>query len=661
MNLLSVLIGRRLANQEGEARKLTALEGVPAMGLDGLGSSAYGPEAALAILIPVGAAGLHAITPIMTAILVLLALLFVSYWQTIEAYPSSGGSYIVAKENLGANAGLLAASALMIDYVLNVAVGISAGIGALTSAVPQLHPYTLPLCLAVLAAITLVNLRGTLEAGLVFSVPTYIFVASFGGLLLLGAAKAFAAGGSPAPIVAPPPLGAATEGVTLWLLLRAFASGCTAMTGIEAVSNGVGAFRDPTVRYAHRTLAAIVVILGLLLAIIAYLARAYGIGAMDQTRAGYQSVLSQLAGAVVGRGVVYYIAIGSLLAILCLSANTSFVGFPRLCRLVAGDAYLPRAFAIPGRRLVYSVGVVWLAITAGLLLTLFGGITDRLIPLFAVGAFLAFTLSQLGMAAHWHSRPGNRMRLLINGAGAAGTSAALAVILAAKLVEGAWITVIVIPCVLALLKAIKHYYDTVDRQLREDGPIELGRREPPIAVIPLRRWDRLAEKAVRYSMLLSPDVIAIHLSRLEGPDAKEHEGRLRRQWRAEVERPVRRAGLNPPELVISPSPYRSLTGHLLKNIEEIAAGFPGRPIAVVIPELIKEHWWEHILLTGHARRLREALLRHGGPDLTVVIVPWARQAPHPEKIIEEEEPRPQKERSPAPAAGVAQPAANVRG
>ena len=265
MDLANLLIGRRLANREGEARKVTAIEGVPAMGLDGLASSAYGPEAALTILIPAGAAGLHVITPIMAAILVLLAMLCVSYWQTIEAYPSNGGSYTVAKENLGADAGLLAASALMIDYVLNVAVGISAGIAALTSAVPPLHPYTLELCLAVLALITVVNLRGTLEAGLVFSVPTYLFVASFGGLLLFGVAKALASGGNPVPIVAPPPLPPATAGVTLWLLLRAFASGCTAMTGVEAVSNGVSAFREPTVRHAHRTLAAIVLILGVLL------------------------------------------------------------------------------------------------------------------------------------------------------------------------------------------------------------------------------------------------------------------------------------------------------------------------------------------------------------------------------------------------------------
>jgi amino acid transporter len=445
MDLWGILIGRRLANREGKARRITALEGVPAMGLDGLGSSAYGPEAALTILIPLGAEGLHLIRPIMAAILVLLAVLYISYRQTIEAYPNNGGSYIVAKENLGVNAGLLAASALMIDYVLNVAVGISAGIGALASAIPQLHPYTLELCLAVLTLIMVVNLRGTLEAGLVFSVPTYLFVASLGGVLLFGVIKTLVAGGNPVPVVSPPPQSAAGETMTLWLMLRAFASGCTAMTGVEAVSNGVNAFRDPTVKHAHRTLTGIVLILGLLLAAISYLAPVYGIGAMDETQPGYQSVLSQLAGAIVGRGVIYFVAIGSLLAVLCLSANTSFVDFPRVCRLVAQDGYLPRSFVMPGRRLVYSVGILWLAATAGLLLTVFGGITDRLIPLFAVGAFMAFTLSQLGMSVHWLRRKGNRIRLLINGAGAAGTGGALVVILAAKFIEGAWIVMLVIP------------------------------------------------------------------------------------------------------------------------------------------------------------------------------------------------------------------------
>jgi amino acid transporter len=652
MDLWGILIGRRLANREGKARKITALEGVPAMGLDGLGSSAYGPEAALTILIPLGAEGLHLIRPIMAAILVLLAVLYISYRQTIEAYPNNGGSYVVAKENLGTNAGLLAASALMIDYVLNVAVGISAGIGALTSAIPSLHPYTLELCLAVLALITVVNLRGTLEAGLAFSVPSYLFVASLGGVLLFGVIKTLVAGGSPVPVVPPPPLPAAGETVTLWLLLRAFASGCTAMTGVEAVSNGVSAFRDPTVKHAHRTLTGIVLILGLLLAVISYLAPVYGVGAMDQTQPGYQSVLSQLAGAIVGRSVLYFIAIGSLLAVLCLSANTSFVGFPRVCRLVARDGYLPRSFAMPGRRLVYSVGILWLAATAGLLLTVFGGITDRLIPLFAVGAFMAFTLSQLGMSVHWLRREGNRIRLLINGTGAAGTGSALVVILAAKFIEGAWIVVLVIPCVLALLKTINRYYEMIDRQLRDEGPIWLSGLQPPIAVLPLQRWDRLADKAVRYSLLIAPDVIAIHLTKLEGPDAEEDAGRLRREWLQDVECPARNAGLLPPKLVISPSPYRSFAGRLLKHLTEIEADHPGRPVFVVIPEVVKEHWWDHLLLdSSRVRRLRAALLRHGGPNLAVVTVPWAREEPHPEEVIAEEEPQSQE-----PATAEPQPA-----
>src|SRR5712672_2351694 len=270
MKLLDLLLGRKLANREGESEKITALEGVPAMGLDGLASSAYGPEAALTILAPLGLAGLAYIGPITIAVLAVLAILYLSYWQTIEAYPTSGGSYTVARENLGANAGLLAATALMIDYVLNVAVGISAGVGALTSAVPLLQPHTLALCLGILVLVTLVNLRGTLEAGLLFAVPTYLFVLCFGGgVVVYGVWQALMAGGDPMPVV-PPPAAPAEIGaaVSVWLLLRAFASGCTAMTGVEAVSNGVSAFRDPAVRYARRTLTAIVLILGFLLTVI---------------------------------------------------------------------------------------------------------------------------------------------------------------------------------------------------------------------------------------------------------------------------------------------------------------------------------------------------------------------------------------------------------
>jgi amino acid transporter len=638
IDVSNLLFGRRLANAEARVRRLGIIEGISSMGLDAIGSSAYAPEAALSALIPLSASGLHLIRPVIGAILALLTLLYLSYRQIIAAYPSNGGSYVVAKDNLGANAGLIAAGALKIDYVLNVAVGISAGVAALTSAIPSLHPYTLVLCLLILALLTIVNLRGTLEAGVVLSVPTYLFVGVFGGLLLFGVVKAVIAGGSPGPVAAPPRLPAPTEAATLWLLLRAFASGCTAMTGVEAVSNGVGAFREPTVCHARRTLTGIVLTLALLLALISYLTPVYGIAAMDQARPDYQTVLSQLAGAVVGHGVFYLVAIGSLLAVLCLSANTSFVGFPRLCRLVSTDGYLPRAFAAPGRRLVHSFGILWLAGAAGLLLTAFGGITDRLIPLFAVGAFTAFTLSQLGMTYRWHRQPGNRLRFAVNAVGAVGTGVALAVIVAAKFRTGAWITVLGLPCVLILLKTIKHYYVIVDRQLREEGPLSVDRRRSPIVIVPMRRWDRLAEKTLRYSLLLSQHIIAIHLTHLDDGGG-DGEARLRRQWRRDVERPTRQAGLEPPRLVVSPSPYRSLVGHLLKHVTEVEAAHPDRPIVVVIAEKVRDRWWDYLLLgRSRASRLCNALLRHGGANLAVTIVPWVREPPHPEEVIEKEEP-----------------------
>jgi amino acid transporter len=638
MNVLRLLLGRRLATGESEAHKINSIEGVPAMGLDALSSAAYGPEAALSMLLPAGVAGLGYIRPVTGAILVLLAVLAASYWQTIAAYPSNGGSYTVASDNLGPRLGILAASALLIDYVLNVAVGISAGIAAVTSAIPELHPWTLPLCLGVLAVITIVNLRGTLEAGIIFSLPAYLYIASFGGILILGIVKTIAAGGTPVAIVAPTPLPAATEGVSLWLLLRAFASGCTAMTGVEAVSNGVNAFRRPTVPHAHRTLAAIVIILGLLLASVAWLAQAYHIGAMDQTQPHYQTVLSQIAGAVIGRGPFYFVAIGSLLAVLSLSANTSFVDFPRICRLLARDGYLPREFAQPGRRLVNSVGILCLAASAGLLLIAFGGITLRLIPLFAVGAFLAFTLSQLGMAVHWRRR-GDRLHFAINGVGAVATGIALLIILAAKFVEGAWVVVLAVPLLIALMRSVKRYYELLDRRLREEGPLDLPRGEPMV-LIPIDRWDRLADKALGYALRLSRHVTALHLTRLEGDEAVAEERRLGRMWREDVVGPARAAGLPAPRLKRLPSPYRSFTGRLLRYIAWLEKRHPGRQIVVVIPDVVEAHWWDWLLQVHRAMRLQRALLRHGGPNLAVMIVPWALGEPHPEAVIEEEEESP---------------------
>ena len=575
-------------------------------------------------------------------------MLFLSYWQTIAAYPSNGGCYTVARENLGEGAGLLAAAALMVDYMLNVAVGISAGVGALTSAVPALQHFTLPLCLAILAAITLVNLRGTKESGVVLAVPTYLFIASLLFILGAGAWAAWAGGGHPQPVVPPPSGAAAAEGVTLWLLLRAFAAGCTAMTGVEAVSNGVGAFKEPTVKYAHRTLAAICAVLALLLLGIAYLAQAYGILAMDQSAEGYQSVVSQLVGAVWGRGWVYWVTISSVLAVLCLSANTSFVGFPRLCRMVAADGYLPRMFAVPGRRLVYTAGVLFLTAGAGALLAAFGGITDRLIPLFAVGAFLSFTLSQAGMAVHWRRTlreegggHADRARLWVNGLGALTTGAALAIILAAKFTEGAWLTILIIPLTLLLLRLTRRYYRDLERQVLQGSRRRLDLRDhaPPVAVIPLERWDRMAHRAIQAATRLSPDVVALHLTDLDGPDAEEHETRLRGQWARFVAQPAEAAGLPAPRLDIEASPYRSVLAPLLRTIGGMQARCPGRPVIVVLSELAGGRWWEAALHTGRARRLRMQVLCHAGPDVSVLVVPWQLEAPETARAIADEEPQ----------------------
>src|SRR5260370_522263 len=460
MSFLDRLLGKPLTTAQSDEEKIGVTAGVPILGLDGLSSSAYGPEAALTILIPLGLLGLQWIVPITISILALLAILYFSYRQTIAAYPSGGGSYVVAKENLGTGAGLLAAAALLLDYVLNVAVGISAGIGALVSAVPTLQPHILALCLVTLVIITVVNLRGVRESGAVFGIPTYMFVITLVIVIGGGLVKMFTSGGHPVPAVPLPPVPMATEAVGLWLVLRAFASGCTAMTGVEAVSNGVPAFRDPAVKNAQRTLTAIVLILAVLLAGIAFLARGYGIVAMRQEAPGYQSILSLLVAAAFGRGAFYYVTIGSVLAVLSLTAHTSFAGFPRLCRMIAEDDYLPRSFANVGRRLVYSNGIIVLAVLSAILLIIFGGITDRLIPLFPVGAFGPFTLSQAGMALHWRRTGGHgsRLSLSVNAIGAIVTGIALLIILFAQFVDGAWITMILIPGSLLLFHGVERHY-----------------------------------------------------------------------------------------------------------------------------------------------------------------------------------------------------------
>jgi amino acid transporter len=618
VSLLDLLLGRPLATHEEGAQRVGVLAGIPMLGLDALASAAYGPEAALTVLIPLGAAGLGYIGPITGVIIVLLVIVFFSYRQTIAAYPTGGGSYTVARENLGVLPGLIAAAALLLDYVLVVAVGISAGVGALVSALPALQPYMLLLCLAILALIAVVNLRGVRESGVAFVLPTYGFVLCMFGVLAAGLAKLILSGGHPVPVVAPPALSAASAGAGLWLVLHAFSSGCTAMTGVEAVSNGVSAFQSPAVTYARRTLTIIIGVLILMLAGIALLANAYGIGATAPGVTGYQSVLSQLVAAIVGKGLIYYLAIGSTLAVLALSANTGFADFPRLCKVIAHDNFLPHAMASRGRRLVFSQGILVLTVLAALLLIAFDGITDRLIPLFAVGAFLAFTLSQAGMVVHWRRVGGAHAwrNMLINGVGALATAITLLVVLVAKFSEGAWITLLFIPCVIAIFLAIHRHYSGVARAVASVEPLDLSELRPPLVVVPMRDWNKMSHKALRFALKLSPDILVVQIG------THDDDNPLQSRWQEYVEEPARAAGKPVPQLVIVESPYRRLFDPLMRYIFDLKDLHPERQIAVIVSELVETHWYHYVLHKQRAAVLRTLLLFGGDQRIVVISVPW---------------------------------------
>jgi len=617
MSILDVLLGRPLSTFEEEGQRIGLLAGIAIFGLDALSSAAYGPEAALTVMRPMGDLGNRYIVPISLGIVALLTIVFFSYRQTIAAYPGGGGSYTVARENLGAFPGLLAGTALMIDYILTVAVGISAGVGALVSAAPALQPHTLSLCLAILAAITLINLRGIREAGLVFMAPTYLFVGSLLIAIAVGIGKTLAAGGSPVPVMPPPLLAPPTAAVGLWLLLQAFSSGCAAMTGVEAVSNGVSVFREPTVKTAQRTLAAVIAILIMLLGGIAYLSKAYRVGATEPGAAGYQSTLSQLLGAISGRGWFYSIAISSIVIVLVLSANTSFADFPRLCRIVSRNGYLPNSFGVRGRRLVYTEGILVLCVISGVLLVIFGGVTDRLIPLYAIGAFMAFTLSQAGMVMHW-KRTGGRhagKSMLVNAVGATATGITAVVVLVANFAEGAWITMLLIPSLLAVMISVKKHYDAVSREIVAPMEFSPGIPERPLVVLPLKRWSRVAANALRFAMNISPDVYAIHI------DCEETD-EMKRQWQEHVARPARESGFAEPRFEIIPSPYRYVVTPIVEHILQLELKNPERTVAVVIPEMVERHWYDYLLHNQRASLLKALLLVKGDRRIVVINVPW---------------------------------------
>jgi amino acid transporter len=615
MSVINSLFGRPLRSSDELTERLGAAAGIPVFGLDALSSAAYGPEAALALLIPLGVAGISYIVPITICIVILLTIVYLSYRQTIEAYPQGGGSYTVAGQNLGPFAGLLAATALMIDYVLTAAVGISAGVGALVSAIPKFQPHTLLICLVILVLITLVNLRGSRETGIVFMIPTYLFLGSLGAVILAGIGKSIMSGGHPTPVEPPAALPAATAAVSLWILLKAFASGCTAMTGVEAVSNGVTAFREPVVQTARRTLTTVIVLLAMMLLGIAYLCRAYQIGATEPGP-GYQSVLSQLTAAVVGRNLFYLITIGSVLLVLSFSANTAFADFPRLCRLIAQDGYLPVPLAERGRRLVYAWGITTLALLCGALLIFFDGVTDRLIPLFAVGAFLAFTLSQAGMVEHWRRKGGSRMHIFLNALGALATGATVVIVTITKFVTGAWITTVLIPLIMIMMFSIRRHYERLHTQISQAATLDVTDRTAPIVVMPMMAWTKVSRAGLQFAFKICSEVYVVHVS--TGDADKE----FLDNWHKEVEGPARQAGLRMPQLKILKSPYRFVIGPIVDYVLELEGKNPERQIAVIIPELVEKHWYHNFLHNQRATWLKASLLMKGNRRIVIVNVPW---------------------------------------
>jgi len=622
--MLSWLLGPPLRTEESRLQGVGIGTGIALLGLDALASAAYGPEAALTVLLPLGAAGPAYLVPLSVAIVVLLLIIQLSYRQTIAAYPDAGGSYVVARSNLGPGAGLFAAAALWIDFVLNVAVAIAAGVGALVSAVPPLLPHTLALCLAILLVLTAINLRGTRDTALALALPTALFVGCLFTVLVVGAVKAAGTGTLALPWASTAASPSSASGaISPWLLLRAFASGCTAMTGVEAVSNAVPVFGEPRVIKARRTLASIVAILSLLVLGVALLCAVFHITARPPGETSYESVLSQLTRTVVGRHAFYYVTMAAIIAVLCLSANTSFAAFPRLCEQLAVDGYLPARFAHRGPRLVYSWGIVLLALLAGALLVAWRGVTDRLVPLFAVGALLAFTLSQAGMVAHWYRARGQRFRrqaLGVNAVGTIATGATLVIVLVAKFSEGAWLTVGAFAALMIAFRRIEARNRNRAQVTASAEPLDLRSLSAPLILVPLTDLDRVAHKALRFSLALSDEVTALQV--LAG-DPGERD--LSPVWAREVEAPCRLAGHAPPKLVVLRSSLRRLVDPVVEHVQRTALVNPQRSLVIVLPELGERRWYRFIFGGARAAALRARMLLEGGPNVIVANVYWYRE------------------------------------
>jgi amino acid transporter len=598
--LKRLIVGAPMPLAQARHERLSKTVALAVFSSDAMSSVAYATEEILLILVLAGTAAAHLTVPIALAIAGLLVVVSVSYQQTIHAYPSGGGSYIVARANLGPTAGLVAAGALLIDYVLTVSVSVAAGVAALTSAVPWLLTHRVLLGVAFTAAIAYANLRGVRESGRVFAVPTYLFIVTFSALVGTGLVRWLT--GTLPPAVAAPEAVAATQTLTWFLVLRAFASGCTALTGVEAISNGVPAFKPPEARNAAMTMGWMAAVLGTLFIGVSVLASALGI-----TPLADETVVSQVARRLFGDGFPYYLVQGSTTLILVLAANTSFADFPRLNSLLARDRYAPRQFRTLGDRLVFSNGILILAGLAAALIVIFGGDTHALIPLYAVGVFISFTLSQAGMVRHWLTDGGAgwRWRLGVNGLGALVTGAVTVVIAVTKFTHGAWIVVFLIPLLVLGFRAIHRHYDTVAEELSLEHLVE----EPPVnntVLVLVGDLHMGVVKALRYAQSLSPSPKAVYVEL--DPSAT---ARLEERWS--------KGGCGVP-LVVLASPYRSMLRPLLDYVGRIRERDTNSVVTIVIPEFVPRRWWQHLLHNQTALLVKGALLFRRG--VVVVDVPF---------------------------------------
>ena len=595
------VVGRPIPSHLAHHERLSRLIGLAVLSSDALSSVAYATEEIVRVLILAGAAALSIASPIALVIAAILAIVVFSYRQTIRAYPSGGGAYIVARENLGEMPALIAAGALLIDYILTVAVSVAAGVAALTSAFPPLQIYRVELALVFVLVLMMGNLRGIRESGQIFAVPTYFFIVTTLGLIAVGAWHALT--GSVRPVTTDLPMQVATQPLTLFLLLTAFSNGCTAMTGVEAVSNGVPAFRPPESKNAAATMLmmaglSITMFLGITL-----LAQSYHVIPSDQ-----ETVVSQLARGVFGsRGIAYYAVQAATMLILVLAANTAYADFPRLASILARDRYLPRQLMNQGDRLAFSNGIVGLSVFAAVLLVLFRGDTHALIPLYMIGVFVSFTLSQAGMVVRWRRlrSPHWRSHAIVNAVGSAVTGVVLLVVAATKAHEGAWIIIMLIPINVLFFRATRRHYDVVAAQLSLKGWQPLAVHTNTV-LVPISGIQRAVVGALDYAKTLSGDVRAIYVN----IDAAETE-RLKSQWNTWGE------GV---PLVILDSPYRSLMEPLLEYVDRLNVSNPGDYVTVVLPEFVPARWWHHLFHNQNALLIKGALLFK--PHTVVTSVPF---------------------------------------